>query len=562
MRVATWPTTFTLSLVSSTILVIAPLSLAGCKGDAMADGDDGGDTDDPSETDETSEQRQGVWLFDDVIGASNSDDDDVSGKRDWLERPFDGDDDTVEWVMAADAFLGFSEGDQVELLLAGGHPESVRFWHADAPVLGHDVSEVRVVHTFTPGRDDEQRFIVEFDDFNHAWTLTINHLDADGELVETHEVAVRSAPLIMNHHLQPAEHLWVVDVGNNSSMINSYASALGDDFSPVAGASVNYDVWIQDEIEFATAMTPANRADVIIDSIRDRGLDSFPNQILQPDIFKQTWGVEGSETSFDSFGNLEATPPITVDGVEYPFGRIYFGKTPQWGINDVLAEFLHSQTVQAPVEIDTTWLCIGHVDEFSSFVPDPGSAKGFKVLLGDIDAGYALLEGRDPDTALPRYAADHGFDTIGEIVDDANLRALNEDIRDDYLDPIRAQFKQAFALEDSDIISVPSIFESVNGCGGAVVALIPGMANLIVANIEGEPTKLFIPDPFLRSDSGDQASDPLLQAFAASMPDKLESIFVDDWNTYHVALGEVHCGTNVLRTPIANWWEVATHLLD
>jgi protein-arginine deiminase len=41
--------------------------------------------------------------------------------------------------------------------------------------------------------------------------------------------------------------------------------------------------------------------------------------------------------------------------------------------------------------------------------------------------------------------------------------------------------------------------------------------------------------------------------------------FIDDWDDYHVALGEIHCGTNELRTPYdgqaafgnvryANWW--------
>lgn len=32
--------------------------------------------------------------------------------------------------------------------------------------------------------------------------------------------------------------------------------------------------------------------------------------------------------------------------------------------------------------------------------------------------------------------------------------------------------------------------------------------------------------------------------------------FLDDWCEYHVQLGEVHCGTNTLRTTTsARWWE-------
>jgi protein-arginine deiminase len=32
--------------------------------------------------------------------------------------------------------------------------------------------------------------------------------------------------------------------------------------------------------------------------------------------------------------------------------------------------------------------------------------------------------------------------------------------------------------------------------------------------------------------------------------------FLDDWKEYHVILGEVHCSSNTLRTPVsAKWWE-------
>ena len=32
--------------------------------------------------------------------------------------------------------------------------------------------------------------------------------------------------------------------------------------------------------------------------------------------------------------------------------------------------------------------------------------------------------------------------------------------------------------------------------------------------------------------------------------------FVDCWDTYHVNMGEIHCGTNTLRqAPLLRWWE-------
>ena len=49
--------------------------------------------------------------------------------------------------------------------------------------------------------------------------------------------------------------------------------------------------------------------------------------------------------------------------------------------------------------------------------------------------------------------------------------------------------------------------------------------------------------------------------FDSAMPAGYTVTHVDDWYTYHVNIGEVHCGTNNTRTPTANWWEVGLGLL-
>jgi protein-arginine deiminase len=38
-------------------------------------------------------------------------------------------------------------------------------------------------------------------------------------------------------------------------------------------------------------------------------------------------------------------------------------------MNRVVRDFLYAQRVQAPVELYSDWLSVGHVDEFLSFVP-------------------------------------------------------------------------------------------------------------------------------------------------------------------------------------------------
>ncbi len=90
------------------------------------------------------------------------------------------------------------------------------------------------------------------------------------------------------------------------------------------------------------------------------------------------------------------------------------------------------------------------------------------------------------------------------------------------------------------------------------------MVNLIVAN-RGEQTDVFLADPFTR-DSDDplvgQDEDPVIAHVRDMMPDTLDLHFVDNWAVYHAQLGEVHCGTNMTRTPAADWWSVAGHLLE
>ena len=86
----------------------------------------------------------------------------------------------------------------------------------------------------------------------------------------------------------------------------------------------------------------------------------------------------------------------------------------------------------------------------------------------------------------------------------------------------------------------------------------------IVRKNAGGVTYLFLPDPFLRSNATSQADDPFIAEFESLLPSGADYKYtwVDDWDIYHMGLGEVHCGTNVIRTPNANWWEVGMHLLE
>lgn len=497
-----------------------------------------------------------LWAFDHVRGRANVDDDDDNGQDDWLDPRFDGDNELQPQVIPAAKLAALPPGARVRLSLAG-QTDQVRAWLGDQVVLGSNQGPPLLEHELEATGGDIT-LMWEFAGHNVGASLTIAWSGAQGEPGESFLALVRASPLITNHHLQPAEHAWVVDVPggpnyNNAAMVQAMQATLGDRLTRVPADNYDWDVWIQDEFEWATARSEGGgRLDVVIDSIRDRGLDPMPeDSLVGPDYVAQTWGIK-PKTTYDSFGNLDASPPVSVDGVNYPFGRIYYGRRNGEGINAAFADYLVSQEIQRPFELDTTWLCVGHVDEFSTILPDPAAPKGFRLLLADVTSMYALLDGL-PDGDLGRYGQDYGYGSVGELRGDPGLRAYNEDLQIDHLDPIRAVFKKELGLDDADIVAIPTLFEPAGGCGA--LALIPGTVNVAVFNFEGDAPHVFVPDPFFRPGGAGQDEDPIIADFKARAPEGLTLHFVDNWDVYHLSRGEVHCGTNVQRKPIADWWE-------
>ncbi|MBX2796181.1 MAG: protein-arginine deiminase domain-containing protein [Myxococcales bacterium] len=429
----------------------------------------------------------------------------------------------------------------------------VRVWQGEEVLLDQGTEEALVE------KSGPLELAAEFGDFARSTTLVVEELDWYLNVVSTTEIVLESSPLFLNHHLLPSELVMAVEVGGpwaNPGMINGYEDALGNHFQVVEGDDYGGDVWLQDEIELAWAVGHDGvRMDVAIDSIRDRGLDDMPEDVLQGNDFAVlTWG-EGFANTLDSFGNLEITPPI--EG--YPLGRIYYGAIPGYAPNDqVLFDKLEEQELQDPFQIDTSWLCVGHVDEFMSFVPDATAPRGFRMIYTDTTLGWDLFASMDPATELPRWAGrqNHDYDDVGQILDDAGLQQFNDGVQRTYLDPILDGLISELGLQPEEIVMIPGLFEQVGYCGGTAAALVPGMANLVVSNEAGSAPKVFMPDPFTRTDLGNQAEDPFIAEVAARMPADIELHFLDDWVTYHLALGEVHCGSNVIRTPEVAWWDL------
>lgn len=542
------------------------LSLAACdpdKGDGSGDDGGGDDGDDGGTTDSGDVGPGDLEMPEEVLGVPNMDDDNENGDIDWADAAA-GDNEQVPVGLDPDALTILGEGSSLSVAFEG-EVDLIRVWLGDSVVADEDTTSFEL-----SGDDDLSTLAIEFARPMATGQLVFTHIDAEGAEGDSWTVALQAAPLILNHHLQPAEWAVAVDVGGgpygNADFISGFRSELGSDFGTVSGSSVGYDVWIQDEIEFGTFTAPGYEMDFVIDSIRNndgRYLDHYAeDNHLGPDFGSFTWG-SGRATSQDSFGNLEVSPPVTVDGVEYPFGRIYYGDSPPYDIADDLQQMMAAQQVQAPFTLDISWLCVGHVDEYISMLPDPDAPKGFRVWVADVDEGQAFLESMDPDEYLPYYRSGHHYETAGDMLDDASLWSYNNDLMEEYIEPSIDIMKAELGLDESDFVRVPGLFERSRDCGGVALALIPATVNMQVnTHDDGVGADLFIPDPFLRGSSTAVRNDPFVQHFEALLPANLTAHWLDDWNTYHMAWGEVHCGSNTIRTPTADWWTEARHLME
>ncbi|GAA6096154.1 protein-arginine deiminase type-2 isoform X1, partial [Tachysurus ichikawai] len=316
------------------------------------------------------------------------------------------------------------------------------------------------------------------------------------------------------------------------------------------------DRWMQDELEFGYIDSPHHGFPVVLDSPRDGDLGEFPYDVLLgPDFGYVTRDASRKEvSSLDSFGNLEVSPPVTVNGKHYPLGRIIIGvafPTTEDGRNmtKVVQDFLWAQKVQEPIALYSDWLVVGHVDEFMSFVPAP-DRKGFRLLLASPNAAYKVFgtlkhKGHGNAKMFPGTEEEVSVD---DILSDKNFQVENTYVQS-CIDWNRDVLKKELALDDEDIIDLPVLFKVVHEDKRAV-AFYPDMVNMIVLG-----NNLGIPKPFGPQVGGKCALETEMRSLLE--PLGLNCDFIDDFAAYHKLLGEVHCGSNVRREPFPfKWWNI------
>lgn len=414
-----------------------------------------------------------------------------------------------------------------------------------------------------------------------------------GTVLYTEHARLRVAPWMMPNHLDTADEVHVVNfdaaypnpgLGPPVLMApNTRFRTELDGLVRAAGCSLvthaSPDQWMQDCMEFGYASSPTTGFRTVAAAYRKRPLRSYPQTLRAADRgfhLQVPFSDPRQDTTYDSTGNLECTPPVTsAVGKAYPFGRIYYGGTALSAtevFNPEVAGWLNAQQVQAPINVDTTWLAVGHVDEFISIAP--GGPKGFKLVLASPRKAYQILDAQrvaagasrmlrgrkfphwnaagtaitawhDGEVSIRDFLAT-GIPALGIVA--GPMRSFNETTLQGRIDTTRNQLKAELGLAEADIIDAPVLFRDFEGTGLAE-ALTGDTVNMLVANRHCVPPKAF--GPVVGGvDLFEQALRGPLTALGLTVN------FLDDWYEYHVAMGEVHCGTNTYRQPTrARWWE-------
>jgi hypothetical protein len=302
------------------------------------------------------------------------------------------------------------------------------------------------------------------------------------------------------------------------------------------------DLWMQDWGEVATVTFKDNPEPklLVMDSNRQRGIGKLPAVLAK---FWNCYYLKNPSEKLsagDYGGNIEATP----DDV------LVLGSTSTDELRKMFEKFGYSDRV---IVVDTDWLAVGHCDEYLSFVPTTKSPSGYAIFVADPELALNLIKNttvatleKTTDvrysyiiTEINKILNNQPHEDTGEVSETAKAviekNKLIHVIIDKNVNDVMKKINEVRKTPDGlhYIIPIPTIFyQSQNGKS---VAYHPGSVNMLIIR-----DYLIIPDPMIKP----------FKDYIRKVAKKLalHPYFVKDM-FYHNRMGEIHCGTNVLRHP-------------
>ncbi|OAA72555.1 Protein-arginine deiminase [Cordyceps fumosorosea ARSEF 2679] len=313
-------------------------------------------------------------------------------------------------------------------------------------------------------------------------------------------VALRVAPVLTQHHGQAAKQLvtgQLDSAGYKSEdgktdippSRDAAQKQFVEDFGK-AGASVSLHTfegcderWVQDIFEPGYMSIPGpdgGRPVGLHVMIRSAQQHRAAGRMVFSELRSGTVGAvqhlaDGDTT--DSTGNLETVPPHQgAGGKSFSAGRAVLGS--QDGTKPHMFAFLEAQEAQAPIELDTTWLSVGHTDEFVQFLPSKSAKLGWVMVVSDPRQGVEILKkaqaaghGKEKATSRKRSPADPARWNITTTIDDLlgqRLFEKDQNTTAGYIDRNVEILKRETGLTDEDIIRLPGMYTLDEGYLGVV----------------------------------------------------------------------------------------------
>ncbi|MBI4702452.1 MAG: protein-arginine deiminase [Deltaproteobacteria bacterium] len=386
----------------------------------------------------------------------------------------------------------------------------------------------------------------------------------------TDTVRLRVSPVMLRHHLDEAQTVYVTKLNYDSSKIFrqelAAAAAAAGVPDPLYELSVG-DQWTQDYFETAYTSMPAPGGQHVIHvNIRSANYDSDGLREGGRVVFTTLRGKDRAGLvqydpnhpddmdTLNSFGNTETVPPYDYGGKNYPLGRIIRGSHPQFYPDKSLQKLFESQAVQPSLLIDTSWLLVGHIDETISHFK-ASSPRGWAILVADPALSKQMLQTQQ-GKGYGSYTMFKGLYWSGSISAEVSIDEVLEDTDvmntsawaavqiDDQLQ----QYGQATGITLQEMVPAAFLFMKSEGYA---VAYQPGTAN----NIYLSDHDYGAPKPHGPVIGGKDIYEKQLSD--ALQPYGITVHYIEDWNLYHRLDGEVHCGSNTTRK-ISNstkWWE-------
>lgn len=532
------------------------------------------DADDESGEDTWTEARGAVFL-------SNWDDDDGDGEQDARDNKVNGAEDARDMArVLVRRSPSLPKDAEVTLEVSPSEAAArVRLFAASDYKLLLDVDLGTATLSADTLREEDIEVLLEGVGGRSArWdgrvTLTLRVKKGDKVLADD-VVELRAAPTIFPDNTQPAERLYVMRITDRRLGENrAFYSALVEH---LPGSVTLYDVdqyaygadrWVQDAMQTGYQQVPSEDGPrtqlVYFEAERDAGWGPSLQELVPFELLGANLGYAytgGAETSLNYGGNLEVTPPYEHEGKTYRFGRVFVGGGNGGTIlgspyadhmNPDQLGYLNAQEVQGPVfELSSEWLAVGHIDEVLLFVPDLGRPeRPWRVVFASPTLARTALE-RVYEHGNPNAVVFAGREvetTVRNIIEDDDLLAYNDAVQA-RLDSIRDRLTAEMGLTDEDIIEVPVLFEPLYYGGYDFgIAYNPGMQNLVVAD-----DILFVPDPEGPVYEGEDVWRRVASENLAPTGNTVH--YVDVFDSYHLLMGEAHCGTNVRHAPYAEeWW--------